>query len=69
MEDFIVKAISQIPLVGVITWIWWTGRRDALTEMRRLQERVRVKDAQLQEAFKTYDKLSDTLLIIKDRLR
>jgi len=67
--DLLIKTLSQAPLVAVMVWIWWTGRKDSLKEIRRLQERVRDKDDQLGEFAKTFDRLSGTLALIKDRLR
>ena len=67
--DLLIKALSQAPLVAVITWIWWTGRKDSLREIRRLQERIHEKDMQLAAFAATFDRLSGTLALIKDRLR
>ncbi len=67
--DVILKALSQAPLVAVIAYIWWASRKDSLDEMRRLQARIKEKDAQLGEFAKAFDKLSVMLELIKDRLR
>lgn len=67
--DLVLKALSQAPLVAIIAYIWWTARQDALQENRRLQERIKEKDAQLGEFARTFDRLSLSLELIKERLR
>ena len=67
--DFLIKALAQAPLVAVISFMWWQSRRDAMHELKRLQDRVQEKDAQLREFVAVFDRLNVTLELIKDRLR
>ena len=66
--EYLLKALAQAPLVAIIAYIWWVGRRDFLIEAKRLQARIERKDEQLGKFADTFDKLALSLELIKDRM-
>lgn len=66
--EYVVQALGQAPLVAIIAYIWWSSRKDYLTEIKRLQERIAEKDEQLGKFSDTFDRLGFALELIKDRL-
>lgn len=67
--EFILKALAQAPLVAVLAYMWYQTRKDFISEIKRLQERIAEKDGQLREFADVFDRLSLSLELIKDRLR
>lgn len=56
-------------MVAVLLFVWWTSRKDSMHEIRRLQDRLSEKDAQLREFTSGFDKVAFALERIKDRLK
>lgn len=69
MPEPLLKLLVQLPMVAVLLFVWWTSRKDSLNEIRRLQDRLSEKDAQLREFTSGFDKVAFALERIKDRLK
>lgn len=67
--DFILKTLAQAPLVALFAYLWWINRKTLLKDKDFLEERLKEKDKQYSEFIRSFDKLSITLELIKDRLR
>jgi len=67
--EVILKTLAQVPLVALFAYLWWINRRDLLKEKKFLEDRIREKDDQARDFIKTFDRMSLTLELIKDRLR
>ena len=64
----VMDTLAQAPLVAIIAYIWYQGRKDCKDELDRLRARVTEKDRQLGKFADTFDRLAITLELVKDRV-
>lgn len=65
----LIKGVAQAPLVAVFCYLWWTTRKDYLTENKRLIEAQKQKDKMIEEFTRVLEKMTISIELIKDRLR
>jgi len=67
--DIIIKAVAQAPLVALFAYLWWINRKDLLQEKDFLEKANKEKDKQIEQFIQSFEKITITLELIKDRLR
>lgn len=67
--ELILKGIQQAPFVALFAWLWWNNRKDQQKRIKFLEEENKAKDVQIEKFIGSFEKLSLTLELIKDRLR
>lgn len=65
----IVKILTQMPMVSILFYIWYSYRKDTIQEIRRLQDRLSEKDEQLREFTKGFERVTSAINLIGERLR
>lgn len=56
-------------MVTILFYIWYSYRKDTIQEIRRLQDRLSEKDEQLREFTKGFERVTNALNLIGERLR
>ena len=67
--DLILKAIQQAPFVALFAYLWWNNRKELMGRVKFLEKEIETRDKQIEKFIESFDKLSLTLELIKDRLR
>ncbi len=61
--------IAQLPLVAVVSYLWFQDRKDKLAQIKRLVAENKEKMEIMEKITGSIEKLSLSLELIKDRLR
>lgn len=67
--DIIIKAIQQAPFVALFAYLWWQNRKDLLKRITFLEKEIKSKDTQLEKFILSFQKITLTIELIKERLR